>query len=83
MPPITLCAGLALCELVNSMGVRASIKWPNDLWVGEKKLAGILTEMTCEGSTLNAVIVGVGLNVLQREFPEELTAERTVTSTST
>lgn len=74
VPPITLCAGLAVCELVNSLGVKASIKWPNDVWVGEKKLAGVLTEMSTRSQKVDSVIVGVGLNVNQSDFPAELAA---------
>jgi BirA family biotin operon repressor/biotin-[acetyl-CoA-carboxylase] ligase len=74
VPPITLCAGLAVCEVVNSLGATASIKWPNDVWVGEKKLAGVLTEMSTRSQKVDSVIVGVGLNVNQTEFPPQLAA---------
>jgi BirA family biotin operon repressor/biotin-[acetyl-CoA-carboxylase] ligase len=59
---------------MNSVGIDASIKWPNDVWVGERKLAGILTEMSSQGQKLAAVIVGIGVNVNQIEFPAELAA---------
>lgn len=74
VPPITLCAGLAVCEIVNSLGVAASIKWPNDVLVGGRKLAGVLTEMSTQAQKLEAVIVGVGINVNSIEFPPELSA---------
>lgn len=74
VPPITLCAGLAVCELVNSLGINASIKWPNDVLVGNKKLAGVLTEMSTQAQRLEAVIVGVGLNVNELDFPPALCA---------
>ncbi len=81
VPPITLCAGLAVCEAVNAMGVAASIKWPNDVLVGDCKLAGVLTEMSTQsqhspqtGPSDTAVIVGIGVNVNSRRFPPELCA---------
>jgi BirA family biotin operon repressor/biotin-[acetyl-CoA-carboxylase] ligase len=74
VPPITLCAGLAVCEVMNSLGVKASIKWPNDVWVGQKKLAGVLTEMSTQSQKVESVIVGVGVNVNATEFPEGLQA---------
>ena len=72
--PITLCAGLAVCEVVNRLGVQASIKWPNDVWVGQRKLAGVLTEMSTRSQKVDSVIVGVGVNVNSTEFPADLQA---------
>lgn len=74
VPPITLCAGLAVCEIVNTLGVAASIKWPNDVLVGRNKLAGVLTEMSTRSQNVDAVIVGIGLNVNTLEFPADLEA---------
>lgn len=83
VPPITLCAGIAVCEVVNSMGACASIKWPNDVLVGERKLAGILTEMSTQSKTVDSVILGVGLNVNARQFPKELAATSIALETGT
>ncbi len=74
VPPLTLCAGLAVCQAVNSLGVPASIKWPNDVWVGDKKLAGVLTEMSTRSQKVDSVIIGVGVNVNGLDFPAELEA---------
>lgn len=74
VPPITLCAGLAVAEVVNEAGAAASIKWPNDVLVGEKKIAGVLTEMSTRAAELEYVVVGIGLNVGERAFPPELPA---------
>jgi BirA family transcriptional regulator, biotin operon repressor / biotin---[acetyl-CoA-carboxylase] ligase len=61
-------AGLALARAVEqTAGLPTQIRWPNDLIIGDKKLAGIL----CEGRR-RAVAVGIGLNVNQEQFPEEL-----------
>lgn len=48
------------------------IKWPNDVLVENRKIAGILVEAVFKGATLTRVVVGVGLNVRQTEFPDEL-----------
>ena len=56
-----LLAGAALAEAVRDAGVDASVKWPNDVLVGERKLAGILAERLADGS---AVVIGAGLNTL-------------------
>ncbi|HTM20379.1 MAG TPA: biotin--[acetyl-CoA-carboxylase] ligase, partial [Kofleriaceae bacterium] len=72
VPPITLAAGLAVIDAVNSAGVAASLKWPNDVLVGERKLAGILTEMSTRGERVDHVIVGIGVNLAARAFPPEL-----------
>ncbi len=55
-------------------GVNVGIKWPNDILIHGKKVAGILTEMDCEGSTLNFIILGIGVNINAplKLFPREL-----------
>jgi len=63
VPPITLAAGVAVCDAVNSLGVEASIKWPNDVVVAGKKMAGILTEMSSSSMKLEHVVLGIGVNV--------------------
>jgi BirA family biotin operon repressor/biotin-[acetyl-CoA-carboxylase] ligase len=65
---LTHLAGLALCRAIKEVtGLQTQIRWPNDITCSEKKLAGILCE-----SRKNAVAVGVGLNVNQQSFPEDL-----------
>jgi BirA family biotin operon repressor/biotin-[acetyl-CoA-carboxylase] ligase len=63
LPPLTLAAGLALQQVLNDLGCRASIKWPNDLLVDGKKVAGILTETSTRGDRMDAIALGIGLNV--------------------
>ena len=82
---LTMGAGLAVLESVRALGVReALLKWPNDVLAPDKgraaKLAGILVESRGPDPARPHAVVGVGLNVLQREFPPELAAERAVTS---
>ena len=64
-----LVVGLSVCEAVESMGqsLQALLKWPNDVLVGGRKLAGILCERFGD-----SVIAGVGVNVGEREFPSDI-----------
>lgn len=66
---LTLAAGVALAEGVQAAtGLQADIKWPNDLLVGSRKLAGILAE----GVTARAVVLGYGINVGAAAYPPEI-----------
>src|SRR6185295_14697683 len=74
-PQITLTAAVALVETVAAFLVRPPvIKWPNDILVDGKKLAGILTEAACDAARVEYVILGIGLNVNYRvdNMPGEL-----------
>ncbi|MBZ5528312.1 MAG: biotin--[acetyl-CoA-carboxylase] ligase [Acidobacteriia bacterium] len=53
-------------------GVAPDLKWPNDLLLGGRKMGGILTEMHAEPGAIRFVIIGIGLNVNQAKFPDEL-----------
>ena len=73
LPTLSLAAGVAVAEaLIASSGVPARLKWPNDVLVAGRKVAGILLERQGD-----VVIVGVGVNVSQREFPGELASRAT------
>jgi BirA family biotin operon repressor/biotin-[acetyl-CoA-carboxylase] ligase len=63
-PRLALAAGLAVAEAIGKFGVEAAIKWPNDVWVGSRKVAGILVE-----AGPDFAVVGIGLNVNTTEFP--------------
>lgn len=65
---LTLIAGLAVSRVIEN----TTIKWPNDILIGDKKLAGILTEMSAESGCIKNVIVGIGINVNNKDFSEEL-----------
>ena len=65
-----LAVALALAERIEQIGVNVKIKWPNDLWVNGKKLAGILPRLFFRGGELRLLRVGVGLNVLNN-VPKE------------
>ncbi|MFH1596635.1 MAG: biotin--[acetyl-CoA-carboxylase] ligase [Pseudomonadota bacterium] len=73
MPQITLTAAVAVVRAVRQAGgVTAGLKWPNDLVLAGKKLGGILTEMETESDQIRYLVVGLGLNVNNRQFPAEL-----------
>lgn len=73
--PLTLAIGAELAGVLERLAPgRVSIKWPNDLWLDGKKLAGILVEGQIRGERLASVVVGVGVNVATRLFPAELDA---------
>jgi len=59
---------LAVCDLVSKYTSLARIKWPNDIYVGDDKIAGILIENSIMGTTLGSTIAGIGLNVNQIVF---------------
>ncbi len=73
-PRITLIAGIAVAEtlLETCPGLDAHIKWPNDVLVEGRKVAGILTEISSDPDEVAFVVSGLGLNVNGRRFPEDL-----------
>lgn len=74
VPPMTLAIGVGLCDAVRAMGAAASLKWPNDALVHGRKLAGVLIEAHSQGNRLDAVIVGIGVNLTASGLPAELAA---------
>jgi len=79
---LTLAAGLALAQALERLGVAAELKWPNDVLLGGRKLAGILGERRGAapgGGTGEAAVIGLGANVAEREadFPPGLRARAT------
>jgi BirA family transcriptional regulator, biotin operon repressor / biotin---[acetyl-CoA-carboxylase] ligase len=70
---LTLAAGLAVHAAVQEISAELpDLKWPNDLLIDGKKFCGILTEMTSEATQVRYVVVGIGINVNQSNFPIEL-----------
>lgn len=65
---ISQIASLAVVDLLGAYEVEAKIKWPNDIYVGEKKICGILIEHSVCGKWLSSSIIGIGLNINQRNF---------------
>ena len=76
---LPLLAGLALARALETLGVRADLKWPNDLLVDGRKVSGILVESRRGPEGDDAAVIGVGVNVAQaaEDFPPELRATAT------
>ena len=70
---LTLVAALAVAKAITSVtGEEALIKWPNDIVVNGKKVCGILTEMNAQFDYINHIVVGIGINVHNESFPDEI-----------
>lgn len=70
---VTLVSALAVAKTMNEIIPGAcSIKWPNDVLLNKKKVCGILTEMTAEPEVVHYLVPGIGINVNQEDFPEEI-----------
>lgn len=69
---ITEVTSVALCEtLASYIYNKVEIKWPNDIYIGDKKICGMLIENRLQGSTVVDSIIGIGLNVNQRVFESD------------
>lgn len=66
------CAKVLVDQIEDNLGLKSSIKWPNDVIIDDKKVGGLLTETTFSGNKLDRLLVGIGLNVNQDKFSEEL-----------
>lgn len=70
---LTLVAAMATARAITEVtGEAAQIKWPNDIVMNGKKVVGILTEMSAQFDYINHIVVGIGINVHNEEFPEEI-----------
>ena len=65
---LTEIASLSVVDFLSRHGISAMIKWPNDIYVGEKKICGILIENSIRGKYISSSIIGIGLNINQRNF---------------
>ena len=61
-------AALSVSEFLSTYGIKAQIKWPNDIYVDEKKICGILIDNSFRGKSISSSIIGIGLNINQRNF---------------
>lgn len=69
---ISQATALAVVATLNEWDITAMVKWPNDIYVGERKICGILIENSLTGMRLDHSVIGIGLNVNQTGFPPEV-----------
>ncbi len=62
------CVALSLSDMFGSYGLDARIKWTNDIYVGDRKIVGVLMEQSLRGGYMDRCVVGIGINVNQRQF---------------
>ncbi len=77
-PALALAIGIAVCDAVRSVGAPAQLKWPNDVLLGDRKVAGILLEAQSQGPRLESLIAGIGVNLSAEVAPELETIATTV-----
>ena len=63
---------LGIIDYLNTKEQKFKIKWPNDIYYNDKKICGILIENSISGSTIKNSVIGIGLNINQRNFPDYL-----------
>jgi len=78
-PILTLAGGTAVAEAMAKNGYDARLKWPNDVLLGEKKVCGILTEMSGEMERIDYIVMGIGINANCKvvDLPKEVRAKAT------
>lgn len=70
---LSLAAGLAVHDAIERVtSLKADLRWPNDLLFGRRKFCGILSELNAEVTRIRHMVIGIGINVHQQEFPDEL-----------
>lgn len=65
---ISEATALGIADYLKAKGVAATVKWPNDIYVGDRKICGILIENKLMGSRIESVIIGAGINLNQERF---------------
>lgn len=69
---ISIFISLGISDFLKTFGCECKIKWPNDIYSGDDKIAGILIENSIAGNTITNSIAGIGLNINQEKFPAEI-----------
>lgn len=67
---VSMIASLAVASTIAHYGIEARVKWPNDIYVKDRKICGILIENSFSSQFLDKSIIGIGINVLQTQFDE-------------
>lgn len=77
--PLTLAVGLGVSDAVRALAPELDprVKWPNDVWIGRRKCAGILCEASSTGARMDAIVIGIGLGVNRTEYEGELAESAT------
>ena len=71
--PLTAAAALAVVEALEDVQIKnAAIKWVNDIFIGDRKICGILAESVFVGGEYKAAIIGIGINITTEKFPDEI-----------
>lgn len=65
---ITMWSALSVIDCLRNFSIEGKIKWPNDIYVGDKKVCGMLIENAVRGSKISSSVIGIGLNVNQLDF---------------
>ena len=63
---------VALIKTLQNLGIDAKIKWPNDIYIEDQKVAGILIQNQIQGKSIKSTVIGIGINVNQESFPHDL-----------
>lgn len=77
-PKVTIAAGVAIADGVQqATGLQPSLKWPNDLYIGGRKIAGVLAEASGSSGAIQYVILGFGINVMPAAYPADIARRAT------
>ena len=80
---LNICSALAVCDTVGYYCDNASIKWPNDIYIQDQKVAGILIENYVQADQIKTSILGIGLNVFQEEWTDAVSNATSLSVQST
>jgi len=69
---LNLMASLGVSDVIRDYGLNAKVKWPNDIYVSDKKICGILIQNYLQGSHIQHAVIGIGLNTNQLSWPEDV-----------
>ncbi len=69
---ISMTLSLGICDFIDRQLAGSKIKWPNDIYVKDDKIAGILIENSIMGDRIESTVAGIGININQEEFPGEI-----------
>lgn len=74
--PFNIIAGFAVCDGI-SLYAKTKLKWPNDCVINDKKVSGMLLESSFTGNNLSKIVFGAGINVFNKDFPDDIAYKAT------